>query len=99
MFAVPSSISPEAQKSTLHQAAGAAGGTVSDSARTSVDSLVHTITSTISPDQWDNVGGPSSIESLGSSLIVSAPVDVHDKVSALLDLFRKRILQPGLRPE
>jgi hypothetical protein len=69
---------------------GASGATVSDSARTSVDSLVHTITSTISPDEWDDVGGRSSIKSLGSSLIVSAPVDVHDKVSALLDLFRKR---------
>jgi hypothetical protein len=66
------------------------GATVSDSARTSVESLVDTITTTISPDQWDDVGGPASITTLGASLIVSAPLDTHDKIGALLDLFRKR---------
>ena len=70
------------------------GATVSDSARTSVDSLVDTITTTISPDQWDDVGGPASITTLGASLIVSAPLDTHDKIGALLDLFRKRWRSP-----
>src|SRR5688572_12267278 len=59
MFSIPSTVArPGAQGDVLHQAGGAMGATVSDSARTSVDSLVDTITSTISPDQWDDVGGP-----------------------------------------
>jgi hypothetical protein len=91
MFSIPSTVKRSNPHSdTLHQAGGAMGGTVSDSARTSVDSLVDTITATISPDQWDDVGGPASITTLGASLIVSAPLDTHDKIGALLDLFRKR---------
>jgi hypothetical protein len=91
MFAVPSSIrSPEAFREVLPQAAGSMGGTVSDSARTSVNNLIETITSTISPGEWTDAGGPASIKVLGASLIVSAPVDMHDKIAALIDLFRKR---------
>lgn len=74
---------------TLHQSTGAAGGELDDS-RTSIDALIDTITTTISPDEWDDVGGQASITALGASLIVSAPVDTHDKIAALLDLFRKR---------
>ena len=90
MFAVPSgSVSRKANDAqTLHQAAGAAGGEQPGSSRTSIDALIETITSTIAPDEWDEVG--ASITSLGASLIVSAPADTHDKIAALLDLFRKR---------
>lgn len=92
MFSVPSQPAtiPAADpfRDTLAQASGA--GTVSGAARTSVENLIETITSTISPDEWDGVGGPSSIKMLGASLVVSAPTHVHDKVSALIDLLRKR---------
>ena len=88
MFAVPATISPPA--TTLHQATGAMGGSVADSSRSGIDSLIDTITATISPQEWDSVGGPASIKSLGASLVVSAPIDLHDKIGALLDLFRKR---------
>lgn len=89
MFSVPASVGAP-QGTTLHQASGAMGGSVADSSRSSIDSLIDTITATISPQDWDNVGGPASIKSLGSSLIISAPIDLHDKIAALLDLFRKR---------
>ncbi len=89
MFSVPSTIAGP-QNSTLHQASGAMGGSVAESARSSIDGLIDTITTTISPEDWDDVGGPASIKSLGASLIVSAPLDTHDKIAALLDLFRKR---------
>jgi hypothetical protein len=55
-----------------------------------VDNLIDTITSTIEPDQWDEVGGPSTIKALGASLVVSAPTNMHQQIAALLDLFRKR---------
>jgi hypothetical protein len=91
MFSVPSSIpSHDPFKETLHQAAGGIGGSVSDSARTGVNNLIETITSTISPDEWADVGGQSSIKVLGASLIVSAPTHIHDKIAVLIDLFRKR---------
>jgi hypothetical protein len=91
MFSVPTSISKgDPFKETLHQSAGGGGSSASEAARTSVDNLIETITSTISPDEWADVGGPSSIRVLGASLIVSAPAHIHDKIAALIDLFRKR---------
>jgi hypothetical protein len=36
------------------------------------------------------VGGPATIKSLGASLVVSAPTNIHQQIAALLDLFRKR---------
>jgi hypothetical protein len=59
-------------------------------ARTSIDDLIDAITSTIAPDQWDDVGGPGSIKPLGNCLLISAAEDVHEQVLALLDSFRKR---------
>jgi hypothetical protein len=91
-FAVPSgSVSRHADRQqTLHQFGGGTGGEQAGSPRTSIDALIDTITTTISPDEWDEVGGPASITNLGASLIVSAPADSQDKIAALLDLFRKR---------
>jgi len=43
------------------QVMSAMGGSVADSSRTGIDSLIDTITATISPQDWDNVGRPSSI--------------------------------------
>ncbi len=92
MFSVPSQPAtipaPDPFKETLAQASGA--GTVSGAARTSVSNLIETITSTISPEEWSDVGGPSSIKMLGASLVVSAPTHIHDKISAVVDLLRKR---------
>jgi len=58
--------------------------------RASIDDLIETITTTINPSVWDEVGGPASISSLGTSLIVSADEQTHEQIDALLNLFRKR---------
>jgi hypothetical protein len=91
-FAVPDSVdrSEANRQATLHQAAGAFGGMPADSGRTSVDDLIETITTTIAPDGWDAVGGQASIRALGASLVISAPLETHEQIAALLDLFRQR---------
>ncbi|HEX5104058.1 MAG TPA: hypothetical protein VFV87_09625 [Pirellulaceae bacterium] len=90
-FAVPpGKISRGGEPATLHQVTSGTSGEHLQSFRSAVESLIETITATISPDEWDAVGGPASITALGASLVVSAPADTHDKITALLDLFRKR---------
>jgi len=91
VFAVPSSVNRGKQMPhTLHQVSGGSGVGTKESVRTSVDNLIDTITSTIEPEEWDEVGGPSTIKALGASLVVSAPTNIHQQIAALLDLFRKR---------
>ncbi|HUE73031.1 MAG TPA: hypothetical protein VMP01_19255 [Pirellulaceae bacterium] len=91
VFAVPSTISRgKSRSTTLHQVSGGSGAASNESVRTSVDNLIDTITTTIEPDQWDDVGGPSTITALGASLVVAAPTETHAQITALLDLFRKQ---------
>ncbi len=68
----------------------AAGSDSLGSGRTSIDDLIEAITSTISVESWDEVGGPASITSLGNSLLVSADDQTHRQIDALLQLFQKR---------
>jgi len=77
---------PDAAKQVLFQNANVKLG----AGRASIDDLIETITTTINPSVWDEVGGPASISSLGTSLIVSADEQTHEQIDALLDLFRKR---------
>lgn len=94
LFSVPESIDKElaAEKGTQRQFSSKKGSGPGASAgpRTSMDGLIEVITTTISQDNWDTVGGPSSIASIGTSLLISADAETHDKISSLLDLFRKR---------
>jgi hypothetical protein len=96
LFAVPNL--PRAEKpasihgnepSTLHQGSGASGAPASN-LRTSMDSLIETITTTIDPEGWAEVGGKSSISPVGSSLLISTTPETHAKLTALIDLFRQR---------
>ncbi|MEX2138550.1 MAG: hypothetical protein WD894_04775 [Pirellulales bacterium] len=59
-------------------------------ARTSINNLVGAIQSTISPTNWNAVGGTMSISQLGNALIVSADANTHSQIETLLDLFRER---------
>lgn len=52
------------------------------------DSLIQAITSAISPDSWDQVGGPGAIEGIYESLVVSQTLDVHRQVEQLLTTYR-----------
>lgn len=91
MFAVPSTVTRgKSAPSTLHQVTGSSGASPNESVRTSIDNLIDTITTTIEPESWDEVGGPCTITALGASLVVSATTEMHSQIAALLDLFRKR---------
>jgi hypothetical protein len=94
MFNVPETIDKElaTDKGTQHQFGSkrGTGAGASSGPRTSMDGLIDVITSTISQDSWDTVGGPASIASIGTSLLISSDAETHDKIGSLLDLFRKR---------
>ncbi|MBC7854056.1 MAG: hypothetical protein IAF94_11520 [Pirellulaceae bacterium] len=94
LFDVPDSIDKaSATAKGTHPQFGSkpgSGAGASSGPRTSMDGLIEVITSTISQDSWDTVGGPASIASIGASLLISADAETHDKISSLLDLFRKR---------
>jgi general secretion pathway protein D len=65
---------------------GLGGGVVAD-----FDSLIDLITTTISPQSWDDVGGPGSIEGFQTnlSLVVSQTQDVHEQIADLLEQLRR----------
>lgn len=65
---------------------GMGGGVVAD-----FDSLINLITTTISPQSWDDVGGPGSVEGFETnlSLVVSQTQDVHEQIADLLDQLRR----------
>lgn len=62
------------------------------------DSLIYTITSTISPEGWDSLGGPGSITSQPStlSLVVYQHPDTHDEIAALLIQLREKATGLGV---
>ena len=66
---------------------GAAGG----GAQADFESLIELITTTVSPDSWDEVGGPGAIKEFEGnlSLVVSQTQDVHDQIADLLEQLRR----------
>ncbi|HEX5103905.1 MAG TPA: hypothetical protein VFV87_08855, partial [Pirellulaceae bacterium] len=65
---------------------GLGGGVIAD-----FDSLIELITTTISPDSWDEVGGPGSISGFDTnlSLVVSQTQEVHEQLADLLEQLRR----------
>jgi hypothetical protein len=63
------------------------------------DPLIETITTTIEPDSWSDVGGPGSVKEFENSrsLVISARRDIHQKVAALLVTLRKAKGLQGIR--
>jgi hypothetical protein len=61
-----------------------------DSVRSSIDDLVDAITTTINPTGWDSVGGPGSIATLSSSLLISTDLRTHEQIESLFEQLRKR---------
>lgn len=69
-----------------------------ESAATDYDSLIDMITLTLSPQSWNDVGGPGSIEGFNNaaSLVVSQTRDVHRQVENLLTTLRRaKLAQPA----
>jgi hypothetical protein len=66
------------------------------------DDLIDSITSTIQPTVWDDVGGPCSIAPFAPQqlLIVRATGDVHDQLTAFLNTLRHHVeIRPQIRIE
>ncbi len=63
---------------------------VAASAKTSLQSLMNAIETTIEPDSWESLSGPGSIARLGTSLIIRNDAGVHDQVDALFTLLRQK---------
>ena len=76
-----------------------AGGTPPEAGDYDYDSLVDTITSTIAPNSWQDVGGPGSIAVAPfgrvNALVVSQTYQVHRKVAKLLEDLREVARQSG----
>jgi general secretion pathway protein D len=65
---------------------GLGGGSAAD-----FGPLIDLITTTISPQSWDDVGGPGSIEGFDTnlSLVVSQTQEVHEQIADLLEQLRR----------
>ena len=55
------------------------------------DTLIELITTTVSPQSWDEVGGPGSISGFDTnlSLVVSQTQEVHEQIADLLEQLRR----------
>ena len=55
------------------------------------DSLIDLIQTTVSPDTWDALGGPSTMREYAQnlSLVISTTSDVHDQIADLLESLRR----------
>ena len=83
-FSTPADVASGLGGSTMSQAGSA------QSVRTSQEELISTIKKTISPEMWDEAGGPATIAKLGNAFVISADEETHKQVDSLLNLFRKR---------
>ena len=95
MFNLKEDIStlPTDKRRTLNQSDGDSSKPARDnvaSARNSVGDLVDVIQTTISTDEWEELGGDATIAQMDSSLLISASERMHRQIGALLKLFRKR---------
>lgn len=52
--------------------------------------LTDAIAQLISPEEWDQVGGQSSLQVLGDLLVVRTTKENHRKIASLLDVIRQR---------
>jgi hypothetical protein len=66
------------------------GTTKTSAARSTMNELIDAITGIVATDDWDSVGGASSIRSLGTSLFVSAEPAAHDQIEAIIAVLRQR---------
>lgn len=67
------------------------------------DTLIDTITSTIVPDSWDDVGGDASIQSFPSEnrglLVISQTYSIHMRIENFLDVTRRLLGRPNVLRE
>ncbi len=54
-----------------------------------IDDLIDVISATVSPDSWDDVGGPGSMTDFKGLLSVSTTQEVHREIEELLNMLHK----------
>lgn len=72
----------------------AAAGTTPDKAMRGehdYDTLIDTITTTVEPDSWDDVGGPGTIAEYpgAGALVISQTAEIHEQVEKILAALRR----------
>ncbi len=67
------------------------GGGAGGASFANFDSLIELIQTTVVPDTWDNLGGPSTMREYAQnlSLVISTTSDVHDQIADLLESLRR----------
>jgi hypothetical protein len=63
--------------------------------------LIELIPSTISPESWDEVGGPGSVRAFRGALVIRQTQAIHEEISGMLSRLRKLMArhQPEARAE
>lgn len=59
------------------------------SADANAESLMELIANSVSPDQWDHVGGPGAVRYRGGALSVHQTQEVHERLAGLLGALRE----------
>jgi general secretion pathway protein D len=54
-----------------------------------IEDLIESITVTVSPDSWDDVGGPGSISDFKGLVTVSQTEEIHEQLEKLLNMLHK----------
>jgi hypothetical protein len=90
MFAVASAQSQAQAGNGRAAAAHNEPADVAASAKTSMQSLINAITTTINPESWEDLSGPGSIARIGTSLIIRNDASVHEQIDALFTLLRQK---------
>jgi general secretion pathway protein D len=85
----PGNMMPSPGLNSVQPVAGPGG--LGGGAQADFDPIIELITSTISPQSWDDVGGPGSISGFDTnlSLVVSQTQDVHEQIADLLEQLRR----------
>jgi hypothetical protein len=64
------------------------------------DRIIDVITSSISPESWEDVGGPGTLDVLSPGILVISQLDEkHDQIADLLTTLRKQSVQPKSDPK
>jgi hypothetical protein len=58
-------------------------------AQITMDGILLALTSMVEPTSWDEVGGPGSVQPLGTSLLVSQTAAVHQQIEGFLKQLRE----------
>ncbi len=86
-FGLPGGAPQNASVSTGGGASGQAGG----GAQADFDTLIDLITTTVSPESWEEVGGTGSLQGFPTnlSLVVAQTQEVHERIADLLAQLRR----------